>query len=104
MSYAVRKDGRGFRAVLSPDDVMAGVEDFSPTAPPTGPTYLTELSAINARYSEDTRMLSVAFASASLVDGPEEDVRKVDIRDEMAELVAEHDQALAQLKQKYGVD
>ena len=48
MSYAVRKDGQGFRAVNSADDVDSATETFSDTAPVLVPSLLDARDAANA--------------------------------------------------------
>ena len=77
MSYAVRKDGQGFRAVNSADDVDSATETFSDTAPVLVPSLLDARDAANAAIDAQagaTRskymLMSLRVSAARVIGSP----------------------------------
>lgn len=105
MSYAIRNDNQGWRAVGSVEDVGPD-EYFSPTpieivAPPT--TYKEALATLNAIYQTDVSKLNQSYALALLSDGPTEAAKLAAIRSQYETRKSQHTAAVAALKIEYGV-
>lgn len=105
MSYAIRKDGKGFRSVNSPSDVgpdeAYATEQPGPIAPSPQELRATELNALFATYQADMQALQSAWVSALIKDGASEANRKAVISEEIAEVAAQYAEDVAAVKQKY---
>lgn len=105
MSYAIRNDGQGFRAVSSPEDVLDGEyysEEPIEIVPPA-PTYKTALDSLNSTYQVDVQKLNSSYALALLADGPSEAAKMAAIRSQYEARKAQHAADLAALKNQYEV-
>lgn len=105
MSYAVRNDGRGFRAVNGPDDV--GTDEYFSDEPveilPPAPTYQSELAELNAAWQLKVDDYNRSFALSALSDGPSEESKKSAIRTAYEADKAQNTADRAELKAKYGI-
>ncbi len=103
MSYAVRNDRQGFRAVNGPEDVST--DEFFSEEPieilPPSPNYQSELAELNREYQSDTESYKQAYSLAFLADGPQEQSKQAAIRDLYTARKALHAANLAALKEKY---
>jgi hypothetical protein len=102
MSYAVRKDGQGWRAVNSIDDISAD-EFFSQSVPVKTKSQLMaeELSALSSSYKADTLAYQLTWLSASVSDGPTEAGKKATLAIYLSELKAKYIADMASIKSKY---
>lgn len=105
MSYAVRNDRQGFRAVNGPEDVGPG--EFFSEEPieirPPAPTYHSELAALNAEYQADVDKFNRSFAVAYLSDGPSQETKQATIRAQYEVRKTQHAENVAALKTRYGI-
>lgn len=105
MSYAIRNDRQGYRAVNGPDDV--GTDEFFSGEPieilPPAPTYQSELSELNVYWQKQVDSYNRAFAVAALSDGPTEDSKKLAIRADYEAARLQNTADRAALKTKYGM-
>ncbi len=105
MSYAVRNDRQGFRAVGGAEDVLPGEffsEELIEILPPA-PTYQSELTALNAEYQTDVDKFNRSFAIAYLSDGPSQESKQATIRAQYEVRKTQHAENVAALKARYGV-
>lgn len=102
MSYAIRKDGKGWRAVNSPDDVMSD-ETYSETIPEKTKAQLKreELQSLAKVFNENTKALDIAWLAAARADGVNEDTRKAAVIAEVSALQAKYDEDVAAVRAKY---
>lgn len=85
MSYAVRKDGKGWRAINGLDDVQAD-ENYSETEPvPQPPTKAARLADLAVQYKADIAELNLAYLAAIAADGVNETTRTTLIRTQIAD-------------------
>lgn len=105
MSYAIRNDKQGWRAVNGPDDV--GADEYYSEAPievvPLPLTYKHALDALNTTYQVDVAKLNNAFALTLLADGPSEATKMAAIRSQYEARKVQHVVNVAALKIEYGV-
>ncbi len=105
MSYAVRNDRQGFRAVGAPEDVLPG--EFFSEEPieirPPAPTYQSELAALNAEYQADVDKFNRSFAVAYLSDGLSQETKQATIRAQYEVRKTQHAENVAALKTRYGI-
>ncbi|MWK54699.1 hypothetical protein GO594_01795 [Pseudomonas otitidis] len=105
MSYAVRNDRRGLRAVNGPEDVGPG-EFFSEIIvdiEPPAKTYKTELAEVNSSYQSDVDAMNKAFAIAYLADGASQEEKQAAIRAQYQSRKAQHAVEIQALKTKYNI-
>lgn len=105
MSYAVRKDGKGWRAVNGASEVSVD-ETYSDTQPaPITPTTqelrAAELRALFEQWQSDLAALQFAWVAALREDGDSETDRKADIAAEIEELQIQYQSDVAAVKLKY---
>lgn len=105
MSYAVRNDGQGFRAVNGLDDV--GADEYYSENPieilPPAPTYQSELAELNSAWQSKVDGYNRSFALAALSDGPSEETKKAAIRASYELDRAQNLADRAALKVKHGI-
>lgn len=105
MSYAVRNDKQGFRAVSGPDEVQE--DEYYSVSPieihPPAATYQSELTELNAAYQLEVDKFNRAFAVAYLSDGPSQESKQAAIRAQYEVRKAQHANDVIDLKIKYGV-
>lgn len=83
MSYAIRKDGAGWRAVDSAAD-CADNENYSENQPiPIAESKAARINTLQVQYEIDRNKLNMAWLSATIVDGEPEVARKEEISTEM---------------------
>lgn len=105
MSYAIRNDKKGFRAVGGPDDV--GPDEYYSETPieilPPAPTYQSELAELNDALQVKIDGYNKAFAIAALSDGASEEAKKLAIRADYEAARAQYVIDKNALKTKYGI-
>lgn len=103
MSYAIRNDLQGWRAVEGPGDV--GPDEYYSESPievlPPAPTYQSELADLNRSYQSDIEGFKQAFSLAYLADGPSQDAKQAAIRAQYEARKSLHAANVAALKAKY---
>lgn len=104
MSYAIRNDRQGWRAVDSLEDVLEG-EYYSnePIEIVKAVTYATELADLNTAYQLDVDAFSKAFSNAYLADGPSQESKQLNIRNQYVARKAVYVTDYNALRSKYGV-
>ena len=105
MSYAIRNDRQGWRAVQGPEDVLSG-EYYSSEVigiSPLPTTYKQSLDSLNVTYQADVAKLNNAFALTLLAEGPSEVAKMATIRGQYEARKAQHVANIAALKLEYGV-
>lgn len=107
MGYAIRKDGKGWRAVNGPEDVSVdenySAEQPGPMLPTNQDLRATELKALLVAYQADILTLQSAWVSALIADGDLEEDRKADIAAEIAEVKAQYVIDVAAVKSNYPI-
>lgn len=85
MSYAVRNDGKGWRAVSGPEDISAD-EYFSETIPAKTNAQLMseELAGLSAAYNADILGFNLNWLTAARNDGSTEATKKAAIETKVA--------------------
>lgn len=105
MSYAIRNDGQGFRAVEGPEDI--GPDEYFSENPieilPPPPTYQSELAELNSAWQQKVDEYNRSFAVAALSDGPSEEAKKATIRASYEEAKQQNSADRNALKIKYGI-
>jgi len=102
MSYAIRKDGKGWRSVNSYDDVLTN-EVFSNAIPSKTNAQLKteELSLLTAEFQANKHTLNVAWLAAAVADGINEVERKDQVTADIEELQLQYAADVAAIKAKY---
>ncbi len=65
--------------------------------------YKEESAALNIKYKNDVNVLSESYATATLADGPSQNVKQTAIYQQYQSLKAQYVTDSAALKEKYGV-
>lgn len=103
MSYAIRNDKQGWRAVSGPDEVGHG--EYYSEAPieilPPAPTYQSELAELNKVYQADIENFKQAFSLAHLADGPSQEAKQTAIRSQYEARKTLHTANISALKLQY---
>ena len=90
MSYAVRKDNKGWRSVGGPGDIGPD-ENYSETEPvPQPPTKAARLADLTAKYKADIADLNQAYLAALAADGANETARTTAIRQQITDRTTQY--------------
>ncbi|WP_443115492.1 hypothetical protein [Herbaspirillum seropedicae] len=90
MSYAVRKDNKGWWSVSGPGDIGPG-ENYSETEPvPQPPTKAARLADLTAKYKADIADLNLAYLAAAAADGSNEAARVASVRQQITDRTTQY--------------
>lgn len=90
MTYAIRKDGKGWRTVDGPNDI--GVDEvYATTLPePQPPSKAARLADLTVRYKADIADLNQAYLAAAAADGANEAARITSVRQQIADRTTQY--------------
>lgn len=100
MSYAIRKDGKGWRSVNSIDDINED-ENFSETQPILTETLSDKLLKLAQEYKADLSEFNLAWLAASVSNGATEVVKKEAIAQDIADRKAKYLADVAEAKASF---